>query len=520
MDLLKEAQRSNKEAYLALIEKYNTIFYKVTRVYFVFDIDIYHSLEKTLSISYNELMNIKTEREYLCKTLKKLISACEDTLKQHYKDNPEDAHIDPSKNAKYRMYKADSIVERCISSLENDFKMPALLYFYADLSINEISSILGMSKSEVRRRIERSKNNIFDTLDREKNTNNSNTQDSYIKTAFQQDKVLDTQLFERFSDNFSRSKIKVSSFTYGKAITIIVILLFIIIGLLLYLANIYFNFFDKVYAQIQNLVSNTNTVVDLPENTVVENIIENTIVNETTEETNEVVEENTIETENTINNTSANNTISSNTIGNSIYENTYTNETVIISPKKSDIDLKELQAFVEDFAIGINRISLTDESLESNTLLLYIARHYFDTHSSKSVDFDDSFAPIATNIHKYLTEFTGNDYTRIESIKSYNNYIGYASQSKSYVFGKDINNIKKEKYTVSDLEVTNDFNSVFTANAKVVREVDNQKTIYKLTFKFTLNNNYSYQKFCLKELKSSNMTTMPDNTVHLVNGSN
>lgn len=174
MDLLKEAKKSNKEAYLSLIDKYSTIFYKVARVYFFLDMDIYNSIELALTEFYHGIINIKTEREFLCQAIKHLISTCEEMEKklppEINADNDDDG-ISPNKNTKYKMYKSDSIVEKCMTSLNKEEKIPALLYFYADLTINEIASITNLSKNEVKKRINNSKNNIFDTLDKEEANN-------------------------------------------------------------------------------------------------------------------------------------------------------------------------------------------------------------------------------------------------------------------------------------------------------------------------------------------------------------
>ena len=86
MDLLLEAKKSNKDAFYELVEKYNHIFYKTTRVFFTSDDDIYPILEKSLMQSFRELVNVKTEQEFLCWTLKVLIYNCAKKKEKHSKD--------------------------------------------------------------------------------------------------------------------------------------------------------------------------------------------------------------------------------------------------------------------------------------------------------------------------------------------------------------------------------------------------------------------------------------------------
>lgn len=86
MDLLLEAKKSNKEAFYKLVNKYNHIFYKTARVFFTNDDDIYAALEASLVQSFKELVNVKTEREFLCWSLKVLIYNCAKLKEKHSKD--------------------------------------------------------------------------------------------------------------------------------------------------------------------------------------------------------------------------------------------------------------------------------------------------------------------------------------------------------------------------------------------------------------------------------------------------
>lgn len=182
-----------------------------------------------------------------------------------------------------------------------------------------------------------------------------------------------------------------------------------------------------------------------------------------------------------------------------------------------DLDLNEVKNLMENYAVGIQRISFEEENLESNTILLFIAKQYFDSNSNKSsLEIDTNYAPSATNIHKYLSELTGKDYSNIEYIQSYGNYIGYAANSKSYIFGNDYNYITRESYRCSDISIVNEENGLYTATTDITRTLENQDTNYEVTFTFTINSNYTYEKYCIKSLKVKNTSFYPDNTVHFV----
>ena len=75
-----------KDAFYELVNKYNHIFYKTTRIFFTSDDDIYPILEKSLMQSFRELVNVKNEQEFLCWTLKILIYNCAKLKEKFSKD--------------------------------------------------------------------------------------------------------------------------------------------------------------------------------------------------------------------------------------------------------------------------------------------------------------------------------------------------------------------------------------------------------------------------------------------------
>lgn len=220
--------------------------------------------------------------------------------------------------------------------------------------------------------------------------------------------------------------------------------------------------------------------------------------------------------ENNLNQTdyTTNNTNTTNTFSNSL---DISNINSVVVDFTDGLDTEELRKFMEMYSVGIQRISFDEENLESNTILLFIAKQYFDSNTNKSsLEINTNYAATVENVHKFLSELTGKDYSNVEYIPSYANYIGYISSSKSYIFGSDYNNIKREIYNCSDLSIINEDNGLYTATAKVSRTIDKEVTNYELTFTFTINQNFTYAKYCIKSLKIKNTSFYPDNTIHLI----
>lgn len=269
----------------------------------------------------------------------------------------------------------------------------------------------------------------------------------------------------------------------------IILFTFLLIIIVLTLVGIYFLVFNQ----------DSKNVTQEP----TQNIIQNEIQVETDEE-------NETNTENTISNTVQN--ITSVNLSNT----TESNDSEEVDD--TGVNINELKKLMESYAIGIHRISYSGENLESNTILLLLAKQYFDTNSNKknSLKVDSKYATTVENMHKYLTELTGNNYNNIEYLSSYKNYIGYASSNRAYVYGKNISELKNEEYECPKLELTNEENGIYTAKGEVIRIKDNVETVYDISLKFQINENYTYQKYQIVSLKTANKSFYPDNTVHLV----
>lgn len=235
--------------------------------------------------------------------------------------------------------------------------------------------------------------------------------------------------------------------------------------------------------------------------------------------TNEVENENKIENTTNVANTTNTSSTSQNTSVTKVDISEDTNSTkseTIANSSEANID--ELKKLLETYSVGIQRITYGGENLESNTVLLFLAKQYFDGSANKksSLKIDTTYASTVKNIHKYLTELIGTNYNNVQSINSFKNYVGYSSATNSYEYGADISTLKDEQYECPKLELTKEKNGIYTAKGEVIRIANNEETVYDITLNFQINQNYTYQKYQIVSLKSANKSFYPDNTVHLV----
>lgn len=179
MDLLQEAKKSNKQAFNELVTKYNHIFYKTARIYFTDDKDVSEVIQNSLTQSFREIVNVKTEKEFICWTLKILLQNSEQLRQINMKDIDKKINskqitvnitdkISSSEtkigSAEYQAYRKASVVEEYLTSIQWEYRVPSLLYFYADLSIQDISKILKISEANITKIIDKSRITIYEMI--------------------------------------------------------------------------------------------------------------------------------------------------------------------------------------------------------------------------------------------------------------------------------------------------------------------------------------------------------------------
>ena len=283
----------------------------------------------------------------------------------------------------------------------------------------------------------------------------------------------------------------------------IVKIFFIVLLILIILLSVTLNIFFFI-----KYINNNNSDIKTNNNNSNDEYIDSILPNNTSSNTNaEFISNTTIDLENT--------TKPINQVSNSIIIDLTNDNQVTTTVDTYSID--ELKTLIEQYSVGIQRIDYQYENLESNTILLFIAKKYFDTNSSKSsLKADTKYASTATNFHKYLTELTGKKYKDIEFINSFTNYIGYSKTNRAYVLGVDSSIITDEEYTCTAIEVVDKQDDLYTAKAIISRKANDVNTIYQVTFTFKINTEYEYQKYQIIDFNAVNSSFYPDNTVHLI----
>jgi RNA polymerase sigma-70 factor (ECF subfamily) len=177
MNLLEEAKAGNKDAFEQLILNNQYAIYKTARVFFQEESEINLCLERTFYVSYKEIRSCKSEDNFLVWILNQLILTCS-SLEDSKAKNP--MALPPAVPfTSYEDYKENSIVEQCISKLEVDLRLPALLYFYIHLSSKDIAKLVRISENDTNKRIEKARESLYEIVKKYNNEQNLNSNNNF-----------------------------------------------------------------------------------------------------------------------------------------------------------------------------------------------------------------------------------------------------------------------------------------------------------------------------------------------------
>lgn len=168
MDLLLEARKGNKEAFKELTEDIEIKLYKTARYYFTNEEDILYVMQVSLKHLFKEIINVKKYEQLLPLGMKFLIKTCEEVRLRKSKNKKWIAYISSEKcKEEYTRYRENSFLEQCITSLNKELRLISILYFYDELDIHEIATLLKMSSKDIEALLDKARESLYEIISNE-----------------------------------------------------------------------------------------------------------------------------------------------------------------------------------------------------------------------------------------------------------------------------------------------------------------------------------------------------------------
>lgn len=160
--LVRKSKKGNNIAFSTLIKNYEKDLYKVAIAITKNEDDALDCIQETILQSYISIKNLKNDEYFKTWLIKILINKCNELLKK----NKKRLNIDATITGNSQIEDADKIdIRDSIDSLDDELKILIVLYYYEDMSINDISEVLNIPQGTIKSRLSRARNKLKKMLD-------------------------------------------------------------------------------------------------------------------------------------------------------------------------------------------------------------------------------------------------------------------------------------------------------------------------------------------------------------------
>lgn len=160
MDLeleIRLSKKGNKESFIKLMQYYESSMYRVAKSILQSDNDCADAIQETILSAYKSISFLKQPDYFKTWLIRILINQCNKLLKQKSKVIPMDEFLE--QQHAYSNYENIEIQE-IVNSLEDELRTIVILYYFEDLPIREISSILEIPEGTVKSRLSRARKRL------------------------------------------------------------------------------------------------------------------------------------------------------------------------------------------------------------------------------------------------------------------------------------------------------------------------------------------------------------------------
>lgn len=164
----KEEIKYSPEVFENLIISQQSKLYKTGMAILKNDDDTCDAIQETLMSAYKNFKSLKNIEYFGTWITRILINKCYDIIRNNKKVSYINKEMEVDSNTSYYdIYKSESVVERTLDLLDTDLRLVAILYYYDENSVKEISELLNIPEGTVKSRLSRARDKMYDILKKE-----------------------------------------------------------------------------------------------------------------------------------------------------------------------------------------------------------------------------------------------------------------------------------------------------------------------------------------------------------------
>lgn len=168
MSIINEAKKGNNEAFVTLIEQYKTQMYKTAKAILNNEEDVCDAIQEALMSAYKNIQTLNQEKYFKTWLIRITINKCYDIIEKNNINNTKIEKVicfDEEEKTPNIENRID--VNIALKSIDNDLRIVTVLYYYDDISIKEISDILGIPTGTVKSKLSRAREKLYEILKQE-----------------------------------------------------------------------------------------------------------------------------------------------------------------------------------------------------------------------------------------------------------------------------------------------------------------------------------------------------------------
>ncbi len=170
---IQAAIKGDKKAYENLIESHKQYLYHIAIAILNNDDDAGDAISETIVKAFHNLSKLKHPEYFKTWITRILINESKKILKQKKKVLSIEEYKEAIQSEESSLSKEESMdLKQAIQSLDNKHKHVVLLYYYNDLSIQDIAQILAIPQGTVKTRLNRARKQLYFVLSQERRYKN------------------------------------------------------------------------------------------------------------------------------------------------------------------------------------------------------------------------------------------------------------------------------------------------------------------------------------------------------------
>lgn len=165
---MDEANQKCPETFESLIVTVKTKMYKTAISVLKNDEDACDAIQEALLSAYKSFDTLQNKEYFSTWIIRILLNKCYNIIQKNKKITYLNEQSKINENDRYYdFYSVESNVEKVLNMIDSDLKLVAVLYYYDEFSVKEISELLTIPEGTVKSRLSRAREKIYDILKKE-----------------------------------------------------------------------------------------------------------------------------------------------------------------------------------------------------------------------------------------------------------------------------------------------------------------------------------------------------------------